>query len=52
MTEKQKGVILELTEKEQRLIEKLREISYGQVVIYMQENQPVRIDRITESKKL
>ena len=41
-----------LTEKEQRLIEELRRISYGQVVIFMQDGQPLRIERIKESVKL
>ena len=42
----------ELSEKEKKLISKLREIFYGQVVIFMQEGEPVRIVRIERSIKL
>ncbi len=41
-----------LSEKEGSLILKIREIDYGEVVIYMQNGQPERIERTTESVKL
>ena len=41
-----------LTEKELRLIEELRKVAFGQVVIYMQDGEPLRIERIKESFKL
>jgi len=43
---------MDITEKEQRLIEELRKLNYGQVTIFMQENQPARIEQIKESVKL
>ncbi len=41
-----------LSEKERSLIDKIREIDYGEVVIFMQTGQPERIQRTTESVKL
>jgi hypothetical protein len=38
-----------LTPKEKKLIEKLRTIPFGQVVIFMQDGQPYRVEKITES---
>jgi len=43
---------IELTDKEQKLIELLRQTRYGQIVIYLEEGQPIRIERIRESVKL
>ena len=40
-----------VTDKEEKLIEEIRKIPFGQVVVYMQEGQPVRIE-IKESVKL
>ena len=45
-------VILEITEKEKKLIEVLRTITYGQVVIFQEKGEPVRIEKIKESVKL
>ena len=42
----------DISNKEWGLIEALREISYGEVVIHIQEGQPVRIVRVSESIKL
>jgi hypothetical protein len=41
-----------LTEKEKNLIRILREINYGEVVILVQERQPVRIEEVKKSIKL
>lgn len=41
-----------LTEKEKRLIEILREIKYGEIVILVQDRQPVRIEEVKKSIKL
>ena len=43
---------MDITENEQRLIEELRKIGHGQVIIFMEEKQPVRIEKIKESVKL
>jgi len=43
---------VEVTEKELRLLEKLREIGWGEVTIFMCDNQPVRIEQIKEGVKL
>ena len=44
--------VITLTEKEQSLIEKLRVIAFGKVVIIMENKAPVRIEEIRESIKL
>ena len=38
--------------KERNLLEALRAIPYGEVIIFMQDSQPVRIEQIKESVKL
>jgi len=43
---------MELTEKEKKLIGEIRKYPFGQVVIYMENGQPVRIEKIKESVKL
>jgi len=43
---------MELSDKEQKLIEELRKVPYGQIVIYMENRQPVRIEKIKESVKI
>jgi len=43
---------MELTEKEKKLIAELRKIQYGQITIYQEGGQPVRIERVKESIKL
>lgn len=48
---KQKYDII-LSEKERNLIEALRAIPYGEVIIFIQDSQPVRIERVKESIKL
>ncbi|KKL94050.1 hypothetical protein LCGC14_1868550 [marine sediment metagenome] len=44
------GIII--SEKEKSLLKKLRQISYGQVTIFMQDGIPLRIEVIRESVKL
>jgi len=41
-----------LTEKEKRLIEVLRELSYGQITIFLENGQPVRVVEALKSIKL
>lgn len=41
-----------VSEKERNLIEELRAIPYGEVTIFIQDNQPVRIEKTKESIKL
>lgn len=42
----------EFTENEVDLIERLRSVMYGEVVVFMQAGQPVRIEKGIESQKL
>lgn len=46
------GCGIMISEKEQRLLELIHKIGYGQVVIYLEAGQPVRIEKIKESIKL
>lgn len=41
-----------LSDKEKKLIELLREIKYGEVVIFIQDGKPVRIEETKRSVKL
>ena len=41
-----------LSKQEESLLKALREIRYGQVTIYLDAGQPVRIEKIKESIKL
>lgn len=41
-----------LTEKERKLIIYLRALGYGQLVIYIEQGQPVRIEDVKKSIKL
>lgn len=45
-------VNMEITEREKKLIDKLRQIPFGKVTIFMQDGSPVRIERIEESQIL
>jgi len=47
-----KYAIIEVSEKERNLIEYLRKIAYGEVIIFIQDSQPVRIEQIKQSVKL
>jgi hypothetical protein len=41
-----------LTEKEKKLIEELRKIKYGEVVVIQVDGQPAEIDKIREKLRL
>ncbi len=45
-------VALLVTEKEKKLIEELRKIRYGEVVVIQVEGQPVEINKIREKIRL
>ena len=45
-------VALLVTEKEKKLIEELRKIRYGEVVVIQVEGQPVEINKIKEKIRL
>ena len=45
-------ILVKLTEREKRLIEELRKLAYGEVVVYIQDKEPVRIEKRLESVKL
>ena len=49
MTEK---IAVLLTQKEKRLVEELRRIKYGEVVVFQVEGQPVEISRVKEKIRL
>ncbi len=44
--------VISLTQKEKKLIEVLRTIAFGQVIIHQERYEPVRIEQIKESVKL
>ena len=52
MTNDKKTVMVSLTEKEKKLIELLRTFPHGQVTIFKQDGEPVRVELIKESVKL
>lgn len=43
---------IKLSEKEVKLITELRKIQFGQVIIFIEGGQPVRIEKVKESIKL
>ena len=43
---------MNISEKEKKLIELLRKIPYGKVVIFLEGGQPIRIEEVRESVKL
>ena len=49
---KKEGCDMIVSKHEVALLKALREIRYGQVVIYLEAGQPVRIEKIKESIKL
>ena len=50
LTENKRHVIV--TKKEYALLELLREIGYGRVVIHLEDTQPVRVEEGVKSRKL
>ena len=47
----QKKTVLQLTEKEEKLIRLIRELKFGEVHIYVADGQPVRAEEIKKSIK-
>ena len=47
----QKKTVLQLTEKEEKLIRMIRELKFGEVHIYIADGQPVRAEEIKKSIK-
>lgn len=43
---------MSVTEKEQKLIELLREVRFGELHLYIADGQPVRLEEIKKSIKL
>lgn len=48
----EENALIVLSEKEINLIKRLRTIPFGRVVIYLENNNPVRIVRVEGSEKL
>jgi len=44
--------LVELTEKEKKLIELCRAIKFGEFVVHCEQGQPVRVEKLRESIKL
>ena len=40
---------MEYSVKEKRLIDEIRKVKFGQVVIFMQDHTPIRIEKVRES---
>ena len=47
----QKKTVLQVTEKEEKLIRMIRELKFGEVHIYIADGQPVRAEEIKKSIK-
>lgn len=43
--------VLKPSEKEEKLLEMIRELGFGQIVIYVADGQPVRAEEIRKSVK-
>ncbi|MFZ7103929.1 MAG: DUF2292 domain-containing protein [Peptococcaceae bacterium] len=43
---------MDLSEKEEKLIQLIRSIPYGEIKIFIQDNQPIRVEEIKKSIKL
>ena len=44
--------IIEISDKEKKLLKLLKEIGYGEVVIFLQDGQPIRVEETKKSIKL
>jgi len=44
--------MITLSEREEKLIEELRKVPFGQVVIFMADGQPLKIETIKEGTRL
>jgi len=49
---KKNGCGIMVSDREKKLLELIHKVGYGQVVIYLEAGQPVRIEKIKESIKL
>ena len=47
----QKKTVIQVTEKEEKLIRMIRELKFGEVHIYVADGQPVRAEEIKKSIK-
>ena len=45
-------ITIEVKPQEQNLLEEIRKVSHGEVVVFIQDHLPVRIERVKESIKL
>lgn len=45
-------VMMELSEREAKVIEHLRAFAFGKIIVHQENNQPVRIEEIRENIKL
>lgn len=46
------GFVAELTEKEKKLIRIIRDTGYGEVKVFVQDKEPVRVEELKKSIKL
>ncbi len=52
LSETIKEPYFKISHREQRLIEELRKIPYGEVTVFQENSQPVRLKKVIESVKL
>ncbi len=52
MRGKDEELKLELSEKEKKLITMIRSLGFGEIRIFVQDKQPVRVEEFTKSIKL
>lgn len=48
----ERTVKIDCTEKEQKLLQLIREIGFGEVKVFIADGQPVRVEEIKKSVKL
>jgi Uncharacterized small protein (DUF2292). len=41
-----------VSEKEEKLLELIRAVKFGEIKVFIQESEPIRVEKITESIKL
>ena len=44
--------VSQITEAERKIIERIRKLQYGKIVIVVEKNQPIRISEVSENIKL
>jgi len=47
-----KKIVRELTEKEANLLDLIKRVQYGKIVIYCEQGQPMRVEEGVKSSKL